>query len=129
VHDPKNVILDEPTNGLDVMTTRGLREFLLRLKGEGRCVILSSHIMQEVGALCDHIVVIAKGRVTAQGSPDELRAPGTAGASTTPAMGARRPVCVGGSRPITTPSTARGPSLTATRAPGTTRPCRCAGTA
>ena len=74
VHDPKNVILDEPTNGLDVMTTRGLREFLLRLKGEGRCVILSSHIMREVGALCDHIVVIAKGRVTAQGSPDELRA-------------------------------------------------------
>jgi sodium transport system ATP-binding protein len=74
VHDPKNVILDEPTNGLDVMTTRGLREFLLKLKGEGRCVILSSHIMQEVGALCDHIVVIAKGRVTAQGSPDELRA-------------------------------------------------------
>ena len=74
VHDPKNVILDEPTNGLDVMTTRGLREFLLQLKREGRCVILSSHIMQEVGALCDHIVVIAKGRVTAQGSPDELRA-------------------------------------------------------
>lgn len=74
IHDPKNVILDEPTNGLDVMTTRGLREFLLKLKGEGRCVILSSHIMQEVGALCDHIVVIAKGRVTAQGSPDELRA-------------------------------------------------------
>ncbi|MGL6291754.1 MAG: ATP-binding cassette domain-containing protein [Silanimonas sp.] len=74
VHDPKNVILDEPTNGLDVMTTRGLREFLKQLKAEGRCVILSSHIMQEVGALCDHIVVIAKGRVTAQGSPDELRA-------------------------------------------------------
>jgi sodium transport system ATP-binding protein len=74
VHDPKNIILDEPTNGLDVMTTRGLREFLLQLKREGRCVILSSHIMQEVGALCDHIVVIAKGRVTAQGSPDELRA-------------------------------------------------------
>lgn len=73
VHDPKNVILDEPTNGLDVMTTRGLREFLLQLKAEGRCVILSSHIMQEVGALCDHIVIIAKGRVTAQGSPDGLR--------------------------------------------------------
>ncbi|GIX37197.1 MAG: sodium ABC transporter ATP-binding protein [Silanimonas sp.] len=74
VHDPKNIILDEPTNGLDVMTTRGLREFLLQLKREGRCVILSSHIMQEVGALCDHIVVIARGRVAAQGSPDELRA-------------------------------------------------------
>ncbi|WP_334130999.1 ATP-binding cassette domain-containing protein [Silanimonas lenta] len=74
VHDPKNIILDEPTNGLDVMTTRGLREFLLQLRREGRCVILSSHIMQEVGALCDHIVVIARGRVAAQGSPDELRA-------------------------------------------------------
>src|SRR5690606_29556905 len=53
VHDPRNVILDEPTNGLDVMTTRGLREFLQRLRGEGRCVIFSSHIMQEVAALCD----------------------------------------------------------------------------
>ncbi len=74
VHDPKNVILDEPTNGLDVMTTRGLREFLRRLRGEGRCVIFSSHIMQEVAALCDRIVVIARGRVVAQGSADELRA-------------------------------------------------------
>ena len=73
VHDPKNVILDEPTNGLDVMTTRALREFLLTLKGQGRCVILSSHIMQEVGLLCDHIVIIAKGKVTAQGSADQLR--------------------------------------------------------
>ncbi|NGP52106.1 ATP-binding cassette domain-containing protein [Thioalkalivibrio sp. XN8] len=73
VHDPKNVILDEPTNGLDVMTTRGLREFLQALKAQGRCVILSSHIMQEVGLLCDHIVIIAKGKVTAQGSADELR--------------------------------------------------------
>ncbi|NGX14965.1 ATP-binding cassette domain-containing protein [Wenzhouxiangella sp. XN24] len=73
VHDPKNVILDEPTNGLDVMTTRGLRDFLLTLKSQGRCVILSSHIMQEVGLLCDHIVIIAKGRVTAQGSADTLR--------------------------------------------------------
>ena len=74
VHDPKNVILDEPTNGLDVMTTRGLREFLKQLRAEGRCVIFSSHIMQEVAALCDRIVIIARGRVTAQGTPDELRA-------------------------------------------------------
>ncbi len=73
VHDPKNVILDEPTNGLDVMTTRGLRGFLQELRGEGRCVIFSSHIMQEVAALCDRIVIIAKGRVTAQGTQDELR--------------------------------------------------------
>jgi len=72
VHDPKNVILDEPTNGLDVMTTRGLREFLRQLRAEGRCVIFSSHIMQEVAALCDRIVVIARGNVVAQGTADEL---------------------------------------------------------
>lgn len=74
IHNPKNVILDEPTNGLDVMTTRGLREFLLQLKAEGRCVIFSSHIMQEVAALCDRIVVIANGSVKANGTPDEIRA-------------------------------------------------------
>ena len=74
VHDPRNVILDEPTNGLDVMTTRGLRAFLQQLRGEGRCVIFSSHIMQEVAALCDRIVIIANGEVRAHGTPDELRA-------------------------------------------------------
>ena len=73
VHNPKNVILDEPTNGLDVMTTRGLRGFLKQLRDEGRCVIFSSHIMQEVAALCDRIVVIAQGRVVAHGTPDEVR--------------------------------------------------------
>ncbi|QSX79209.1 ABC transporter ATP-binding protein [Agrilutibacter solisilvae] len=73
VHDPKNVILDEPTNGLDVMTTRAMRGFLQQLKAEGRCVIFSSHIMQEVAALCDRIVIIAKGRVVAAGTPEELR--------------------------------------------------------
>ncbi|NLW97586.1 MAG: ATP-binding cassette domain-containing protein [Xanthomonadaceae bacterium] len=74
VHDPRNVILDEPTNGLDVMTTRGLRGFLRELRDEGRCVVFSSHIMQEVAALCDRIVVIAHGEVRAIGTPDELRA-------------------------------------------------------
>jgi len=73
VHDPRNVILDEPTNGLDVMTTRAMREFLRQLREEGRCVIFSSHIMQEVAALCDRIVIIAKGVVVAQGSADEIR--------------------------------------------------------
>lgn len=73
VHDPRNVILDEPTNGLDVMTTRAMRGFLRQLRDEGRCVIFSSHIMQEVAALCDRIVIIAKGRVVAAGSADELR--------------------------------------------------------
>ena len=74
IHDPKNVILDEPTNGLDVMTTRAMRTFLRQLRDEGRCVIFSSHIMQEVAALCDRIVVIAQGKVVAQGTADELRA-------------------------------------------------------
>jgi len=74
VHDPRNVILDEPTNGLDVMATRNMRVFLKQLRDEGRCVLFSSHIMQEVAMLCDRIVVIARGRVVAQGSPDDLRA-------------------------------------------------------
>ena len=74
IHDPRNVILDEPTNGLDVMTTRGLRGFLKELREEGRCVIFSSHIMQEVAALCDRIVIVSRGRVSAEGTPEELRA-------------------------------------------------------
>ena len=74
VHDPRNVILDEPTNGLDVMATRAMRRFLLQQKDEGRCVLFSSHIMQEVAALCDRIVIVARGRVVAEGTPDELRA-------------------------------------------------------
>ncbi len=74
VHAPRNVILDEPTNGLDVMTTRGLRAFLQELRAQGHCVIFSSHIMQEVAALCDRIVIIAQGEVRASGTPDELRA-------------------------------------------------------
>jgi sodium transport system ATP-binding protein len=74
IHDPNNVILDEPTNGLDVMATRSMRQFLKRLKGEGRCVLFSSHIMQEVAALCDRIVVIARGRVVADATPEALRA-------------------------------------------------------
>ncbi|MEO5627259.1 MAG: ATP-binding cassette domain-containing protein [Dokdonella sp.] len=74
VHDPRNVILDEPTNGLDVMATRAMRTFMHKLKSEGRCVLFSSHIMQEVGALCDRIVVIARGRVVADESPEALRA-------------------------------------------------------
>jgi sodium transport system ATP-binding protein len=63
VHDPQNVILDEPSNGLDVMATRSLRELILKLKDDGRCVLFSSHIMQEVAALCDDICIIAHGQV------------------------------------------------------------------
>ncbi|HMA98516.1 MAG TPA: ATP-binding cassette domain-containing protein, partial [Wenzhouxiangella sp.] len=73
IHKPSTVLLDEPTNGLDVMTTRALRGFLQQLKREGHCVVLSTHIMQEVAALCDRIVIIAKGRVVAEGTADELQ--------------------------------------------------------
>ena len=74
VHDPRNVLLDEPTNGLDVMSTRTVRTILRRLRDTGHCVLFSSHVMQEVSALCDSIVVIAGGRVVARGTPDQLRA-------------------------------------------------------
>lgn len=73
VHNPQNVLLDEPTNGLDVMSTRSMREFIRRLREEGKCVLFSSHIMQEVSALCDQIVIISNGLVTASGTPDEIR--------------------------------------------------------
>jgi sodium transport system ATP-binding protein len=79
VHAPQNLLLDEPTNGLDVMATRALRDLLRRWRDDGRCIVFSSHVMQEVAALCDVIVVIAHGRVVARGTPDEIRA--QAGAS------------------------------------------------
>ena len=73
VHSPRNLVLDEPTNGLDVMTTRALRALIRKLKDAGHCVLFSSHVMQEVAALCDEIVIIAHGRIVAQGTPDGLR--------------------------------------------------------
>ena len=72
VHSPKNLVLDEPTNGLDVLATRSLRELILRLKDAGHAVLFSSHVMQEVTALCDEIVIIGAGRVVATGTPAEL---------------------------------------------------------
>ncbi|MEM7078142.1 MAG: ATP-binding cassette domain-containing protein [Pseudomonadota bacterium] len=74
IHNPQHVILDEPTNGLDVMATRALREIILGLKREGKCVLFSSHIMQEVEALCDDVIIIGKGEVKFSGTLDELRA-------------------------------------------------------
>ena len=73
VHNPRNVLLDEPSNGLDVMAIRGLRKVILALKEAGHCVLFSSHVMQEVAALCDEIVIIAQGKVAAQGTPEALR--------------------------------------------------------
>jgi sodium transport system ATP-binding protein len=73
VHDPGNVVLDEPTNGLDVMAIRNLREILQGLKAQGRCVLFSSHVMQEVAALCDRVVIIGRGRVLADSTVQEIR--------------------------------------------------------
>ena len=73
VHDPQHLLLDEPTNGLDVMATRHLRDWLRELRGQGRCVLLSSHVMQEVEVLVDDLVIIAAGRVTLSGSPTSLK--------------------------------------------------------
>ena len=73
VHGPQNVILDEPTNGLDVMATRSLRGIIRKLREDGRCVLFSSHVMQEVAALCDEIVIIANGRVSMTGTADSIR--------------------------------------------------------
>jgi len=72
VHDPQNVLLDEPTSGLDVMSTRSMRSFIGMLRDEGKCVLFSSHVMQEVSLLCDHIIVISHGEVAVSGSADEL---------------------------------------------------------
>jgi sodium transport system ATP-binding protein len=74
VHGPRNLLLDEPTNGLDVMATRALRALILKLKAAGHCVLFSSHVMQEVAALCDDIVIIDHGRVVAAGTPQALLA-------------------------------------------------------
>lgn len=72
IHDPQNILLDEPTNGLDVMSTRALRNCLVRLRGEGKCITFSSHVMQEVTALCDRVVVLREGKVVAEGTVAEL---------------------------------------------------------
>lgn len=72
VHSPSNVLLDEPTNGLDVMSTRAMRTFIQRLCDEGKCILFSSHIMQEVTALCDNIIIISKGNIAASGTPASI---------------------------------------------------------
>jgi sodium transport system ATP-binding protein len=73
VHDPGNIVLDEPTNGLDVMAIRNLRDMLLALREQGRCVLFSSHVMQEVAALCDRVVIIGHGKVLADATVQSIR--------------------------------------------------------
>lgn len=72
VHQPKNFVLDEPTRGLDVMSTRILRNYLAKFKARGHCILFSSHVMQEVAALCDRVIIVANGKLAAQGTPQEL---------------------------------------------------------
>ena len=72
VHDPATLLLDEPTNGLDIMSIRGLRELLRGLRAAGKCILFSTHVMQEVSALCDTIVILGRGRVVASGTGAEL---------------------------------------------------------
>ena len=77
VHDPANIVLDEPTNGLDVLATRALRDslrWLRTLEGGAKCIVFSTHIMQEVERLCDQVIVVAHGRSVAAGTVDELLA-------------------------------------------------------
>ncbi len=72
VHDPHTLLLDEPTNGLDILSTRALRDLLRRLRASGKCLLFSSHVMQEVTALCDRIVILGRGKVVASGTAAEL---------------------------------------------------------
>jgi sodium transport system ATP-binding protein len=72
IHMPRNIILDEPTSGLDIAATRALRDLIRGLRDQGCCVLFSSHVMQEVAALCDDIVIIARGRVIASGTPEQI---------------------------------------------------------
>jgi sodium transport system ATP-binding protein len=72
VNDPPNILLDEPANGLDVRSARALRTLLERLRDTGKCVLLCSHLMAEVSLVCDSVIVIARGKAVAQGSPAEL---------------------------------------------------------
>ncbi|MBS0579324.1 MAG: ATP-binding cassette domain-containing protein [Proteobacteria bacterium] len=74
IHNPRNLILDEPTNGLDVMAVRALRRLLRQLRDAGHCILFSSHVMHEVAELCDEVVVIAAGTVIGAGTPEEIRA-------------------------------------------------------
>ncbi len=80
IHDPQHLILDEPTNGLDVVSTRALRRLLQHLRAAGKCIVVSTHIMQEVEQLADEIVIVAHGRTVARGTAEMIRA--TAGTAT-----------------------------------------------
>ncbi|MCP4535700.1 MAG: ATP-binding cassette domain-containing protein [Chloroflexi bacterium] len=72
IHDPPNIILDEPTAGLDVMSTRNVRDLIARFRDEGRCVLISTHLMSEAQRLCDRVAIIHKGHLQAVDTPQAL---------------------------------------------------------
>jgi len=72
LHSPQNLLLDEPGNGLDVPSVRALRGLLRQMRDSGMCIVLSSHILEEIRILCDHVAIVSAGRVVAQGSPEDL---------------------------------------------------------
>jgi len=72
LHSPQNLLLDEPTNGLDIPSVRALRGLLRQMRDSGMCIVLSSHILEEVRLLCDHVAIVSAGRVVAEGSPEDL---------------------------------------------------------
>ncbi|HXN48357.1 MAG TPA: hypothetical protein VN893_17035, partial [Bryobacteraceae bacterium] len=72
LHGPQNIVLDEPTNGLDVHSVRSLRDVLVRLRNAGKCILFSSHVLEEVRMLCDRVFIISAGRLVARGTPAEL---------------------------------------------------------
>jgi sodium transport system ATP-binding protein len=72
LHSPQNLLLDEPANGLDVPSVRALRSLLRQMRDAGMCIVLCSHILEEIRILCDHVAIVSAGRVVAQGSPEDL---------------------------------------------------------
>ena len=72
IHNPQHLLLDEPTAGLDVMSARNVRQLIARFRAEGRCVILSTHLLSEAERLCDRLVIIRGGRIAGQGTPEAL---------------------------------------------------------
>lgn len=72
VHNPDYYILDEATSGLDVISSKSILDFIKKVKKENKCIIYSTHYMEEAENICDKIVMINKGKVIAQGTPTEI---------------------------------------------------------
>ncbi len=73
IHNPPVVVLDEPTNGLDVPSTRAVETFIKEMKEEGKTILLSTHLMAQVEKLCDYIYIIHKGKIVEEGTPQAIK--------------------------------------------------------